>query len=137
MKEKDYKKIILDDFSQAVELMRKTSNPEETLFYFSSTFGVLSRVFNLKYDPELVFMHQILASTHAAILARIQAIKSGDGAIIIDEQVFEKLTILVDQLTNAIASDQKVNEILQRITILAYSTTGNGYYLLKKGVIQI
>jgi hypothetical protein len=133
----DHKKAILEDFEYAAKMMKEVQTLEEKLFYFSSTFGVLSRIFNLNYDPQLVFMHQVLAGAHGTILNCIQGIKSGDKVIMIKEDFFDKLTRTVEELANTIKADKDTYDVLERIAVLSFFTTGNGYYLLRKGAAKI
>lgn len=133
----EHKREILEDFEYAVRKMREVYTPTEKLFYFSSTYGVLSRIFNSKFDPQLVFMHQVLSSAHSTIMARVQAIRVGDNSIQIAENFFDKLTQAVEEMTNKLKSDKNVYDILEKIAVLSYVTTGNGYYLLQKGTINI
>lgn len=133
----EYKRAILEDFDYAARMMKEVQTPAEKLFYFSSTFGVLPRVFNFNFDQQLVFMHHVLSSAHATIMARVQAIKAGDSTIVLKEDFFDKLTQAVEELMNRMKSDKDVYDALEKIAVLTYVTTGNGYYLLKKGTITI
>lgn len=133
----EYKREILEDFEYAARTMKEVQTPIEKLFYFSSTFGVLSRVFNFQFDPQLVFMHQVLSSAHATILARIQAIKAGDNTIVLKDNFFDSLTQSVEELMKRLKSDKDVYDVLEKIAVLTFVTTGNGYYLLRKGTINI
>ncbi|MFA4917523.1 MAG: hypothetical protein WC560_12755 [Syntrophales bacterium] len=129
------KRKILEEFDYAARTMREVQTLDEKLFYFSSTFGALSRVFNSDFDSQLVFMHLVLANAHATILGRVQAMRAGDSTIVLKEDFFEKLTNTVDDLINRIRDGQDVYDVLEKIAVLTYVTTGNGYYLLRKGTI--
>ena len=133
----DHKKMILDEFGYAVRTMREVKTFDEKLFYFSSTYGVLSRVFNAKFDPQLVFMHLVLSNAHSTFLARVQAMRSGDNAIQLSEDFFNKLTDLVDELAKRITGGKDTYDLLEKIGVLTYATTGNGYFLFRKGVFAI
>ena len=56
--------------------------------------------------------------------------------MITDEQ-FDKLTDLSDELGDKIRDNEDFLATLKKIVILLYSTQGNGYYLMKKGVLKI
>jgi hypothetical protein len=133
----EHKKTILEEFGYAVRTMREVNTPDEKLFYFSSTFGVLSRVFNTDFNSQLVLMHLVLANAHATILARVQAIRAGDTTIVLSEDFFEKLMNTVDELINRVTTGGDTYDVLEKISVLTYATTGNGYYLLRKGVLTI
>jgi hypothetical protein len=133
----EHKRVILEEFGYAARMMREVQTLDEKLFYFSSTYGVLSRVFNSEFNSQLVFMYLVLTNTHATILARIQAVRAGDNTIVLKEDFFEKLTNTVDDLMNRIKSGKDVYDVLEKIAVLTYATTGNGYYLLRKGAFSI
>lgn len=133
----EHKKVILEEFEYAARMMREVQTFDEKLFFFSSTFGVLSRVLNFEFNSQLVFMHFVLNNAHTAILGRIQAARAGDTAIVLKEDFFEKLTDMVDDLKNRIKSGKDAHDILEKIAVLTFTTTGNGYYLFRKGVFSI
>ena len=133
----EHKKMILEEFGYAARTMREVKTFDEKLFYFSSTFGVLSRVFNADFDSQLVIMHLILANAHATFLARVQAMRAGDSTIVLSEDFFENLTNMVDDLIKRVTTGKDTYDVLEKIAVLTYATTGNGYYLFRKGVLAI
>lgn len=128
----EHKKVILEEFDFAVKKMKESTEQDQKLFYFSSTYGALSRTFNLKFDPELVFIHAILSNAYANISVRFQAIKAGEGTIKFPDDYFEKLTEYTEELTNKIRKDQAVYETLIKISLLTFVTSGNGAYLYER-----
>ncbi len=133
----EYKNILLDEFRFATKMMKEKSDPEDKLFYFSSTYGVLSRIFNLKFDPELVFIHSILNNAYINILNRLNAIKGGERTVVFPEGYFDKLTEYVEELAEKISKNENVYKALINIGLLTFLTTGNGAYLLQKGSFKI
>jgi len=133
----EYKNILLDEFRFATKMMKEKPDPEDKLFYFSSTYGVLSRIFNLKFDPELVFIHSILNNAHINILNRLNAIKGGERTVVFPEGYFDKLTEYVEELAEKISKNENVYKTLINIGLLTFLTTGNGAYLLQKGSFKI
>ena len=133
----EHKKAVMEELEYAARMMREVQTLDEKLFYFSSTYGVLSKVFNTEFNSQLVFMHLVLTTSHATILARIQAMRAGDNTIMLKEDFFEKLANTVDELINQIKSGKDVYNVLEKIAVLTYTTTGNGYYLLRKGAFNI
>ena len=134
---KDYRQIIVREFKYAAELMTKNELAEEKMFYFSSTYGVLSRIFNLEYDPQLVLSHLILNNAYGSINARINAIKGGDKVVVFPPEYFEKLTESIETLASQIEKNEDIYKTLQKIAELTFFTTGNGYYLFQKGLLKI
>ena len=60
-----------------------------------------------------------------------------DTVIDFPEGFFEKLGDCLEELAKSIESDQDTYAVLQKISSLAYISTGNGYYLYQKGILKI
>jgi hypothetical protein len=133
----EYRKNLVEEFRYAAKSMKENEFVDQKLFYFSSTFGVLSRIFNLQYDSQLIFMHLVLNNAHGNIMARLQAIKSGDPVVQFPEKYFDQLTRCVEILAQQIERNEDTYNTLEQIALLTFLTTGNGYYLFKKGIIEI
>jgi hypothetical protein len=130
--------MIVDEIKFVVKKMEETNDSSEKLFYFSAIFGILHRVYNTEYDPELVYAHLVLRSTHDALSSRLKAIQTGgDTTIALNEDQFLKLSDLSKKLANNFRKKEEIDSILKKFAILLYSTTGNGYYLMQKGLLKI
>ena len=133
-----YRKIMVDEINFAVKKMGETNDASEKLYFFSAIFGVIHRIFNLEYDPDLVFMHSILRATYDGLQGRLKAIQQGaDKTVLLRDEQFLKLVSLSKQLANKFGKKQEIDNILKEFTILSYSTSGNGYYLMQKGILKI
>jgi hypothetical protein len=133
----EHKKVLLEEFEFVSRMMRETPAMETKLFYFSAIHGGLSRIFNLNFDSHLVFMHNVLNSAYSTIMARIAAAKSGDLSISLPDDFFDKLSICLDELAQKIKENKPAYDTLERISLLTFATTGNGYYLMKRGAIKL
>jgi hypothetical protein len=136
----NYKNIIAKEFREVVEKMKETKDLSEKMYFFSATYGVVSRVFNLDFDPVLVFVHLILNAAYDTINGRLMALKGRQDEVVqIPENLFDSLQKAVERLAENIETGNK-NELfknLQKIANLSFATTGNGYYLFKKGMLKI
>ncbi|MBC8418534.1 MAG: hypothetical protein ISR62_03860 [Desulfobacteraceae bacterium] len=132
-----YRKIITDEIDYVESMMNKAKDVEEKLYFFSAIQGTLQRIFNLEYDSELVFIQVILQHTHVAFLQRLQAVKNGDLVVPLLKDQIEQLIGIIKELSGKISGNKKLDGTLKKFAILAYSTTGNGYYLLQKGLLKI
>ncbi len=132
------KKLMIDEILYVTEKMEAEQDIAQKLFYFSGIFGIMQRIFNLEYDPDLVFAHFILREAHKSFIGRIQAIKEArDTVVPMWSAQLEKLTNACKELAKRVEKDKNFDQILKDIVILAYTTTGNGYYLFEKGVLKI
>jgi hypothetical protein len=132
------RKIIVDEIKFAVKQMDANKKKLQKLYYFSAVYGIFHRMYNIQYDTELVFAHFILRSTHDAFQSRLKTIEVGqDTTVSLSDGQFAKLSTLSTQLANNFARKKETDSILKKFAILLYSTTGNGYYLMKKGILKI
>ncbi len=134
---KDMHKVLTDEIRTAIDCMKKVNTPEEKLFFFSAVYGAAFRIMNIQYDAELAFLHNVISSAYSIMNTSLTAIKSGQGVNTFPKNLFEKLENILEQLLRTIEEGKKTYPLLEIISNLSYSTTGNGYYLYLKGVIKL
>lgn len=132
------KEKFLEEVNYSVEKMEKTSDPLQKLYYFSATYGVIQRLFNIEYNQDLVFAHFILSEAYKSFAGRIRIFKDNqDTTIPLLVEQMERLTNLTKELAKRIEGNKDLTDTLKKFVILAYSTTGNGFYLYEKGILKI
>jgi type I restriction-modification system DNA methylase subunit len=132
------KKLLVDEIAYVTSKMETEEEPVQKLFHFSGIFGLIQRIYNLEYDPDLVFAHFVLSEIHKIFNARIHAIRDArDTVVPLWPDQFEKLTNACKELAKRVEKDKNFDQVLKDLVILAYTTTGNGYYLFEKGVLKI
>ncbi len=117
-----------------IEKMKSEENPKSKLYYFSATYGIMSRIFNEEFIPDLVFAHLVLNATHGNIISRLD---NPEKTIKVPENIFDKLITAAEDLYEAIEKDDSLYEPLKKFSLLTFITTGNGYYLYQKGLLRI
>lgn len=132
----EVRKFLVDEINYAVGKMEKADDPSQKLFYFSAVFGVLQRVFNIEYDPDLVVAHYVIVETHKGFVGRLRASREDPAVPVAVEQI-ERLTSLTKEFSRKIEGNKDFTEQLKKFIVLTYSTTGNGFYLYDKGVLKI
>jgi len=134
----DLKDLLVKEIAFAVKKMEETKEAMELLYYFSAIPGTINRIFNIEYDPNLIFAHLILKATHENFIQRLKAFKhGGDTSIMINDDQFERLVSLSKELLLNIKKDKDIDDVLKKLSILMYSTTGNGNYLMQRGWLKI
>jgi hypothetical protein len=129
--------MILNETSFIIEKMEKSEVFTEKLYYFSGIYGLLQRIFNMEYDSDLIFAFFVFKSTHEAFMNRHSAIeKGGDRVVLLLQEQLDGLIEGLKEFANNIKNKKDFNDILKKFIILSYSTTGNGYYLLQKGLLK-
>ena len=134
---KKMKDEIIKEIDLVVDAMKKSEDSLKKLYFFSGIHGAINRVFNIEYDPELVFMHHVLSAVHTGFLGRINAMRKGDTVIVLDDSYFKKLISLSINLKDKISENGNVDDTLKEFIVLLYATTGNGYYLKQKGLLKM
>jgi hypothetical protein len=135
---KGMKRLFIDELNFVLQNMRSTDKPMEKLYFFSAIYAVANRIFNIEFHSELVFIHNVVQAAYREIHANLTAVLQGQGiAIGIPGEVFAGLEVVIEEMITKISKDQNIYPALQRISELAYSTTGNGRYLHFKGLLTI
>ena len=126
------------EIKYVLKAMDQVNDPAEKLYFFSGIFSVIQRIFNFECDSDLIFSHQVLRQTYDLFNSRLQAImKGGETIIPLQEEHFKKLSQITKELVKKIQNNEDINDILKRYAILAFTTTGNGFYLQQKGLLKI
>jgi ABC-type protease/lipase transport system fused ATPase/permease subunit len=135
-----YKEIIVEELKNVATKMKESNDITDKLYFFSAAFAILDRIFNLEFNPTLVLIHMVLQTAYFTISGRVEALIRGQDKVVkIPERFFDSLQETILDIANNISKDDK-NELfknLQKIANLSYVTTGNGYYLFKKGMLKI
>lgn len=130
--------IILKEFKEIENLCKDALSPEDKLYFFSASFGVVNRVMNFESDSILIFIHQILHTAHQTISQRLNSPKR-DGVVStsLPDEMWDALYDYFSELVSAFEK-KNVNTIymvLEKFAKLSYATTGNGFYLYLSGKI--
>ncbi len=128
---------LVKEIRTVADYMGKANTPQEKMYFFSAVFGIANRIMNLEFDPELGFLHHV---THAAcntINTNLVLVAQGQSVATFPPPVFDKLREALNDLATCIADGKQTYAQLERISNLAYSTSGNGYYLFLKGSLKI
>ena len=131
------KQLLTDEFTFVINKMELSQTPDQILYYLSGLYGMILRVLNIEYSDELLLTHFILEKIHKDITGRINAIKTGPPIILFHENFAPKLIEYTKELKNVFYNSKQRIEVLNKFVVLAFSISGNGYYLSQKGMINI
>jgi len=131
------KKLLLDEIDYVIKNMKSTQEPGKKLYYFSAIYGCALRIINIEFDPELAFIHHVTNMAYGQINASLSSVNKTGATATIPENIFESLEKALADLGKAIEANQKTYPILERIANIAYSSSGNGYYLYLKGILEL
>lgn len=125
------------EFLIAANKIGETDDLVDKAYYFSATYGALQRAFNIEYNPKLVLMHLVCLATHQAINSRLQALKEGrEASVRLNSVILDDLSTVTRGLSERIRNDEDAGDLLERLSVIALSTTGNGFYLASIGRLR-
>ena len=134
----DMQKVFIDEINFVVKSMKNTDTPAQKLYFFSAGFAMAQRIINFEYELELNFIQQVLQLVYSTVNARLVAMSARQEAgISIPDGLFNSLEKALEEMVDRIEQGVETYPALQKMVSLAYSTTGNGYYLYLKGMIKI
>ena len=130
--------LFTNEIDFVIQRMNQTNNADEKLYFFTGIYTCANRIINIEFDAELAFIHHVLQAAHQAIAARLMRLQQGlEKPIGIPEKLFDRLEETLKEMLEKIKRGEDTYPVLQTIFNLAYSTTGNGYYLYLKGMLPI
>ncbi len=135
----DYKHAIVEELGRVAPLLRDPNvEPLSKMYYFSAIHGIINRVINFDYDPGLTFLFNVLQLAHQAVTTRVNALANRQEiGIQLPPNYFNLLGDTIADLAERIEANQSVYDVLERLSVLTYVTTGNGYYLYEKGTLTL
>jgi len=128
------KERIIKEILFVIEKMKTATDLDESLYYLSAIHSIINRIFNIEFNQHLLFMHFVLVNCYGTISRAVAIARQGKKPITIDSEFFNKFTEVLDELANAIKEEKATFEVLEKISVLTYSITGNGYFLQEKGI---
>ncbi len=135
---KGMQKRFTDEIDFVVGQMRRSSDAVTKIYFFSAVHGMAQRIINMEFDPELAFIHNILSAAFTTINGRLAILSQGqERGTGIPDKLFDKLEEALEEMADNIRRGENTYPVLEKISNLAYSTTGNGYYLYLKGLLVI
>lgn len=132
-----YKNIIVKELEFVINKINQSSTIEEKLYYFSAVQGVLNRILNLEYNEQLLSAFYITNETLKMFHQRLAAYNAGDKSFKLTDEQMLRLSQITVEFLERIRNGGNVEEVLKKYVVLLYSTTGNGYYLMEKGMLKI
>ena len=135
---RDMRKTFTDEIHYVVKQMRNTDDLLAKLYFFSAVYGAAFRLLNMQFAPELVFAHHVLNNAYNDIHAVVSSVSRGQETFVrVPPRLFNRLEEALEELAAKVERDEELYPELQKIANLAYSTTGNGYYLYLKGLLHV
>ncbi len=135
---KNMKSLLVEELKFVLKNMKSTAIPVEKLYFFSAIYAVVNRIFNIEFHSELVFIHNVVQATYQQISTTLAvASQEHKSTVGMPDGLFNGIECVVEEMITKISKNQNIYPALQKMSDLAYSTTGNGRYLYLKGILTI
>ena len=133
-----YRKLLVKEINFVLKSMNENKDALEILYYFSGIHGMIHRILNIEFHPELVHAHFVLQTTNESLRQTIMGERRGEIATprVTGEHI-EKLIEFTKALANRIRQKKPIDDVLKKFILLTYSASGNGYYSVKKGLFKV
>lgn len=129
-----HKKKLVSEIKFVIKKMKSEEDLPRKLYYFSGLHGAIARIFNIEFDPDLVFAHMVTNMAYNAINSRLA---NPDKVIQIPPEIFDKLIETIEEFKNVIEKSENLYEVLKKFVLLGFVTSGNGYYLYQRKLLKI
>jgi hypothetical protein len=132
------KEELIKELTEIVKLMRSENNLDKKLYYYSAAYGITQRTFKYTFSKEILLMDTVFTTSWTLLIDRLNHIKSNDQNVAPDvlTKAIIYITDQLDELVIRLDTDKNYIENLENILTAAYSTTGNGNYLLERGILK-
>lgn len=129
------------EFRLVADKIHEEEDPFRKMYFFSAIYADTSRALNWVWDKDLALLHTVTQNAYERMHGGLQTIASGQNrAMRIDMIIFEHLGSAVENLASYFEKNgdvEELYEVLCRFAELSYATTGNGSYLMEKGLIKL
>jgi hypothetical protein len=131
------KKALIEEIDFAAKKMEEEKDASIKLYYFSAIFGALNRILNSEFNEDILFSHFVFRAAYDSFQVRLAQIKNNDATVPLYEAHFNGLISLSREYAKKMKKGIDATDVLKKMAVLIYSTTGNGFYLLQRGLYKI
>lgn len=133
---KEFRNEIARELRESADLIRKADDHLRRAYFFSAAYGILERTIRFHFDPSLLFASRVLRNSHRDVSARATRIASGDDVVPIPAEVWDGIADSLSELSKRVSSDDDFFDLLQRIEVLTFLTSGAGHYMDLRGQME-
>ena len=134
--DKYFRKELVKELRLVEGLVKKEPSVEKKIYYFSAAYGITSRTYRYAFSKDVLLADYVLQTVHNLFTDRVNRIKAGDPTVKIEDVHFEKLCEGLKLLANKLEAEENIQEPLEMLLTIAFSTSGPGNYLHEKGELK-
>jgi len=135
--DKYFRKELVKELRLVEGLVKKEPSVEKKIYYFSAAYGITSRTYRYAFSKDVLLADYVLQTVHNLFTDRVNRIKAGDPTVKIEDAHFEKLCEGLKLLANKLEAEENIQEPLEMLLTIAFSTSGPGNYLHEKGELKL
>lgn len=132
-REEFFRKELVEELRRIENLMRRKGEIDKKLYYFSAAYGITGRTYRYAFSRDVLLADLVLNQAYNTFMNRWNQLAHGDRLVPIEDIHFEKLCDGIKLLADKLEANENIQEALEIITTVAFSTSGPGNYLREKG----
>lgn len=135
-REKFFMGELIEELRRVETMVRNAPNIDKKMYYLSAVHGMTARTYRYSFSKEVLVSDLLLQGVYNMMLERINALKSGDQAVIPDQKALDSICDRLKDLADSFESGGDIFEPLMKIVVIGFSFTGPGNYLKEKGDLK-
>ena len=126
--QEELKSRLLGELDFVIRKVNEEPDVPRKLYFLSAAHGAIQRTMRFHLEPKLLIAHAIMNSCYLMLLDRFNRVRGGDVTVQLPEDWPKKIVEYLTELRKSIKENQPIYPALEKMILLAYSTTGPGYY---------
>jgi hypothetical protein len=131
-----FKKELIIELKNVVKMMSEEKDIEKKIYLFSASYGITSRTFRYDFKEDYLLADFVLNATYNGLIERLNRLKSVDSTVMLENIHFERIQNGLMELALSFEKNLPPYDTLKKILSTMYSTTGPGYYIRLKGMMD-
>jgi hypothetical protein len=113
-------------------------DPRDKAYYLSAVYAAVQRAINIEFDEELMLLMAVSEWVHRSVASRVEEQVNGKNQPIgLPGDVFFRLASIIFELSARLEAEQSFVDLLGKMSSVAYTVTGNGFYLYSTNRITV
>jgi len=127
---------LVTELRDVAKFVRDSDSDRQKAFFYSAAGAIFDRIMRLRFDPSLQVGFLLLNSSYGQMNTVATQVAAGDPLVPVTDGVWEGLAQALEELSKRIKADKEFWDVLERISLLTFVTTGAGYYMYRRGELK-
>lgn len=125
---KEFKARLLSELDFVIQKVSEEPDASRKLYFLSAAHGAIERTMRFCLENELLMAHTVLNVCYSMLLDRFNRVKGGEVAVQLPADWAKQIVEYLTELKKSIEENRSTYPALEKMILMAYSTTGPGYY---------